>query len=160
MIEIHRISDAYAEQVASMVGELLEEIMQEIGSRAFDFDLDATLDRLRVFIADGIYDGFVATATGVPAGFVTAYQSHSLYANGAYGTIPELYVRPQYRSQGTGGKLLNAIAEAGREKGWTRLEVTTPPIPEFDRTLEFYQRSGFAISGGRKLQFDLRLKDA
>ena len=43
----------------------------------------------------------------------------------------------------------------GRLKGWTRLEVTTPPLPEFDRTLAFYQQQGFSISGGRKLKMDL-----
>jgi len=40
----------------------------------------------------------------------------------------------------------------GASKGWTRLEVTTPPLPAFERTLAFYEREGFAITGGRKLK--------
>ena len=43
-----------------------------------------------VFVArDGI---------GSAVGFVTLYESYALYAEGAFGTIPELYVRPAYRS--------------------------------------------------------------
>jgi hypothetical protein len=30
--------------------------------------------------------------------------------------------------------------------------VTTPPLPQFDRTLAFYAKQGFAITGGRKLK--------
>jgi hypothetical protein len=36
-------------------------------------------------------------------------------------------VRPQDRSQGVGQQLLNAIAEAGRAKGWKLLEMTGRP---------------------------------
>jgi len=39
-----------------------------------------------------------------------------------------------------------------RAIGWTRLEVTTPPLPQFDKTLAFYTREGFSITGGRKLK--------
>ncbi len=48
------------------------------------------------------------------------------------------------------------VAYAGQEstthRGWKRLEVTTPPLPQFDNTLAFYRREGFAITGGRKLK--------
>lgn len=142
-----------------MVGELLEEIMTVIGSHAFDFDLDATTLRLSDFVLRGIYGGHVATEDAFPVGFVTAYESHSLYANGAFGTIPELYVRPPYRSQGIGELLLGAMADTGRQRGWQQLEVTTPPIPLFDRTVAFYEKSGFAVTGGRKLRIDLRSND-
>lgn len=37
-------------------------------------------------------------------------------------------------------------------RDWRRLEVTTPPLPEFDRTLAFYEREGFSITGARKLK--------
>lgn len=40
----------------------------------------------------------------------------------------------------------------GISRGWTRLEVTTPPLPQFDKTLAFYERQGFANTGGRKLK--------
>ena len=40
----------------------------------------------------------------------------------------------------------------GRARGWRRLEVTTPPLPQFDRTLRFYEANGFEPSGGKKLK--------
>jgi len=142
-------------KVAEMVGELLAEIMAAIGEQAFNFDLAATADRLRTFIDLQKYFVFVAWDGDVPAGFVALYESYALYAEGAFGTIPEFYVRPAYRSKALGLQLLTTAKAFGRERGWKRLEVTTPPLPQFDRTLAFYQREGFAISGGRKLKVTL-----
>ena len=144
-----------APQIAEMVGELLAEIMAAIGERAFNFDLAATSDRLSTFISQEKYFVFVAWDGDAPAGFVALYESYALYAEGAFGTIPEFYVRPAYRSKELGLQLLSAAKAFGRSRGWKRLEVTTPPLPQFDRTLAFYQREGFAISGGRKLKVTL-----
>ena len=152
-MQIYAATSADAATIAVMVGELLQEIMQAIGEQAFNFDLLATITRLQNFIRDGHYHAFVTTnESGTAAGFLTLYQSYALYAEGSFGTIPELYVRPAYRSHGTGKQLLEAARVFGASKGWTRLEVTTPPLPVFERTLTFYQREGFAITGGRKLK--------
>ena len=152
-MHIRSATPADAVIIAVMVGELLQEIMQAVGEQAFNFDLPATITRLQNFIRDGHYHAFVATdAIGTAAGFLTLYQSYALYAEGSFGTIPELYVRPAYRSHGTGKQLLEAARVFGASKGWTRLEVTTPPLPAFERTLAFYEREGFAITGGRKLK--------
>ncbi len=152
MISVQRIHVDFAEAVTTMVGELLSEIMREINSPAFDFDHSSTIGRLEDFLERGIYDGAVAFSDDQAIGFATVYESHSLYGCGAYGTIPELYVRPEYRSRGVGAKLVSELRKLAGERGWTMLEVTTPPLPEFDRTLEFYQRAGFVITGGRKLK--------
>ena len=150
-IEIARVDDAPA--VAVMLGELLHEIMNATGSHAFNFHLGETTERLRGFIEQGRYHVLVARAAdGREAGFVALYVCHALYAEGSFGTIPELYVRPDYRSQGVGRALLDGAKAYGVAQHWTRLEVTTPPLPEFERTLAFYQREGFAVSGGRKLR--------
>ena len=152
-MHIHSATSADAATIAVMVGELLQEIMQVIGEQAFNFDLPATTARLQNFIRAGHYHAFVAMdESGTAAGFLTLYQSYALYAEGSFGTIPELYVRPAYRSQDIGKQLLETARAFGTSKGWTRLEVTTPPLPAFERTLAFYQREGFAITGGRKLK--------
>jgi GNAT superfamily N-acetyltransferase len=153
---IQRAIDGDAQEVAFMVGELLAEIMNAIGVKAFNFDLGETTSRLQDFIDREKYFVFVVRSeSGLPAGFIALYESYALYAEGAFGTIPELYVRPEYRTNGLGLRLVSEAKSFGATRGWTRLEVTTPPLPQFDRTLAFYEREGFAITGGRKLKVAL-----
>ena len=137
-----------------MVGELLQEIMDRIGINVFHFDLEETKERLADFIEREKNFVFVAqnNESGELIGFVTVYEGYALYAEGALGTMAELYVRPQYRSQGIGKELIQSVKDFGDVRGWKRLEVTTPPLPQFDETLAFYEREGFEISGGRKLK--------
>ncbi|MGZ8983464.1 MAG: GNAT family N-acetyltransferase [Methylotenera sp.] len=155
-IIIQRATSDDSHEVAVMVGELLSEIMNTIGVQAFNFDLDETAARLKEFLSHGKYFVFVARDDSENmVGFVALYESHALYAEGSFGTIPELYIRPEYRSQGAGYRLLEQAKSFGSSRGWTRLEVTTPPLPQFDQTLAFYEREGFAITGGRKLKVAL-----
>ncbi len=153
---LHKAVADNAQEVAVMVGELLTEIMNAIGTQAFNFDLAATTSRLKDFLNRDKYDVFVARARhGDAVGFITLYESYALYAEGAFGTIAELYVRPDFRAEGLGLRLVSQARSFGASRGWTRLEVTTPPLPQFDRTLAFYEREGFAVSGGRKLKVSL-----
>lgn len=143
--------------IAQMVGELLHEIMASIGTKAFSFDREETEVRARSWTNDGTYIVLLArdVAQPEPLGFLALYECYALYAEGSFGTIPELFVRPAYRSSGIGATLISEAQGVGQARGWSRIEVTTPPLPQFDRTLTFYQRQGFSISGGRKLKIDL-----
>jgi GNAT superfamily N-acetyltransferase len=152
-MEFERANAGDSEQVAAMVGELLSEIMETVGSRVFEFDLQQTTARLEDAQARGRYVVFVARASAAQAaGFVALYESFALYAGGVFGTIAEFYVRPQFRSEGVGRQLMSRAKSFGKSCGWTRLEVTSPPVPAFDRTVAFYEREGFAVTGGRKLK--------
>ncbi|WP_373888325.1 GNAT family N-acetyltransferase [Massilia sp. YMA4] len=71
-----------------------------------------------------------------PAGVITVTESHALYAGGRIGIVQECYVGPAYRSHGVGAAL----------------ELCTPPLPRFERTLAFYQRHGLVPVGGRKMR--------
>ena len=143
--------------IAQMVGELLHEIMASIGTKAFSVDREVTEARARSWIEDGTYIVLVArdAAQPEPLGFLALYECYALYAEGSFGTIPELFVRSAYRSSGVGATLISEAQGVGQARGWSRIEVTTPPLPQFDRTLAFYQQQGFSISGGRKLKIDL-----
>lgn len=155
-LSIQRATINDAPEVAAMVGELLNEIMHTIGVQAFNFSLDETTARLMDFIEREKYFVFVAhSGDAGPVGFIALTESHALYAEGAFGTIPELFVRPGFRSQNVGLHLLEQARSFGAARGWKRLEVTTPPLPQFDKTLAFYEREGFAITGGRKLKVAL-----
>jgi ribosomal protein S18 acetylase RimI-like enzyme len=153
-ILIYRATKDQSDAIAILVGELLQEIMDRIGIDVFHFNLEETKERLAEFIEQEKNFVFVAqdNENGELIGFVTVYEGFALYAEGAFGTMAELYVRPSYRSHGIGKMLTQAVKDFGNQRGWKRLEVTTPPLPQFDSTLAFYEREGFEISGGRKLK--------
>ena len=145
-----------AEDIAALVKELLEEIMAETGVKHFSFNGEETITRAREFLEGGQYKVFLAIdGEEKPIGFAAVYESYALYAEGAFGTMSELYVRPGFRSEGVGKDLVGAVIEWGNKQGWKRLEVTTPPLPQFKKTLSFYEREGFEVSGGKKLKLDL-----
>ncbi|MEO7576069.1 MAG: GNAT family N-acetyltransferase [Massilia sp.] len=150
---IHAAGPLDAPEVAEMTGALLGEIMAAIGVQVFNFDQAATVARLEDFLAREKSFVFVARDDDYqPLGFIAMYEGHALYAEGAFGTIAELYVQPAYRGVQVGRELVLAARRLASARHWTRLEVTTPPLPHFGRTLAFYEREGFAISGGRKLK--------
>lgn len=144
--------------IVFMVGELLREIMDNIKVQAFNFDPEETLERAKDLISKGKYWVFLAKdiASKKNIGFISLYESYALYSEGAFGTIPELFISPTYRSKKIGNALINEAIKFGNIKGWSRLEVTTPPLPQFDKTLNFYTINGFEISGGRKLKIDIK----
>lgn len=156
-IKINPIISSDYDDLTCMVGELLNEIMDKIKVKVFNYNAEETKTRAKELVSKEKYWIFIAEDIEIneKVGFVALYESYALYAEGAYGTIPELYVRPKWRSQSIGKELLQAAVSFGKSKEWKRLEVTTPPLPQFDRILVFYQSNGFEISGGRKLKIDI-----
>lgn len=155
MFSVVPANPAHAEIIAKMVQALLAEIMSASGAAHFSLDFAATTARCRNFLLSGEYVVLLACDGNETVGFIALTETRSLYAGGTFGIIPEFYVRPEYRSRKIGAMLLAAAREHGLSRGWTRLEVTTPPLPEFERTLHFYQTHSFSIAGGRKLKAEL-----
>ncbi len=85
---------------------------------------------------------------GDPAGILTLTESISISAGGEMGILNELYVVPEYRSEGLGKLLLEEAKNLAESRGWQRLEVTTPG-DDFPKTLHFYEREGFHRIGTR-----------
>lgn len=141
-----------APAVAALAVALTEEISAVVGNRQFDLDIEATAALCRALLDEGRYTVLLARAGDACVGFAGLSEGRALYAGGAVGTIEELYVVPGWRSRGAGTALLDAVARHGRAHGWRRTEVCTPPLPAFDRSLAFYERHGFAVTGGRKLK--------
>lgn len=145
-----------APEIAVLVGQLLQEIMAVIGTKAFHSSVADTETCARAWLADGSYTVLLARDGDHLVGLLALSECRALYAEGRFGIIPELYVCPDRRSQGVGRELVAEAKRVARSKGWARLEVTTPPLPQFNRTLAFYEREGFSVSGGRKMKADIR----
>ncbi|MEB3322500.1 MAG: GNAT family N-acetyltransferase [Synechococcaceae cyanobacterium] len=152
---VERADIAAAAAITALTGELLEEIQLAIGERVFGFDAARNQARLEAALESGrcIVFHIPDPQPGVGSiALLAMCEGFALYAEGAFGIITELYVRPPHRGRGLGRALVAAARVHGRRLGWSRLEVTTPPLPAFARTLGFYEREGFSISGGRKLR--------
>lgn len=143
-----------AASISLLVNELLEEVMRETNVPSFDVNVELMKVQARQYIGTEQYVVFLAIFPDrdEPLGLLSVCECWALYTGGAFGVIPECYVRPEFRSQGIGGMFMTAVKEYGKAKKWKRLEVTTPPLPRFQRTLRFYEKAGFEISGGRKLK--------
>jgi GNAT superfamily N-acetyltransferase len=103
----------------------------------------------RLIGSDAIYAFLAKTKLNTPIGIVTLNACASIYARGYFGKICELYVEPEYRSDGVGTKLIDAARAFGLTLDWNHLEVGAPPLPRWQRTLNFYTSYGFSTIGPR-----------
>jgi len=144
-------SDAAA--IAVGVKALTDEIIARTGAPHFDVELAQIEADCRIFLENGRYAVYLAEDEAARCvGFAALCESQALYAGGRFGIIQEFYVATEMRSSGIGRRLLDSVAAYGVRQGWKRLEMCTPPLPEFDRTLMFYQANGFEVTGGRKMR--------
>ena len=135
-----------------MVVALTDEIISRTATPHFNVNVPETTARCREFIDSGKYAVYIAESPEGPVGFTALCESHALYAEGTFGIVQEFYVAPDHRSSGIGRKLVDAAVLHARSKGWKGLELCTPPLPEFQRALEFYEDNGFEVTGGRKMK--------
>ena len=156
-ISIKTATAADAPVVAFLVNSLLSEIMERTGGQHFSVTDEETTELCRSLMEEGKYAAYLAldTATDTAVGCMTLCEAHALYARGTFGIIQELYISPDYRSRNVGAELLARAVEHAETLGWKRLELCTPPLPEFARALSFYEKHGFEVTGGRKMKFVL-----
>ncbi len=144
-MKIERLGLQDAPVVFDWVMRLLVELGEEgdeLGSLAEDKVLKAWRregDHFQVFVA--------RNDAGEITGVLTLTETFAIYANGYYGIINEMYVSPEVRSEGVGALLVDAVKEYGRQKGWTRIDVTAPESERWERTRRFYEKQGFVFTG-------------
>lgn len=154
-MEYKLIQQSDAEAVAQLAVCLTNEIIERTGIQHFDVDVPKAVSLCETYVANGLYDVLAAFDEKAVIGFAALCESHSLYAEGAFGIVQECYVMPEYRSQAVGHQLIQAVIQQAKRKQWTRLELCTPPLPAFDRTVAFYQANGFEITGGYKMKYTI-----
>jgi GNAT superfamily N-acetyltransferase len=151
-VDIRLASPTDAALVAQMATALTGEIVERTGIQHFDINLAESTQLCFRLMSEHRYIALLATDAFKVNGFAGLCESCALYTGGTFGIVQEFYVVPEARSSGIGRALLGAAVEYGRSRGWRRLELCTPPLPEFARSLEFYEHNGFEVTGGRKMK--------
>lgn len=134
---------------APVVFDWVRRLLAELGEEGDELGTLAEDKVLQAWHAmEGRFHVFVArNKTGTLCGVLTLVEAFAIYANGNYGIINEMYVAPEHRAAGIGAMLINAAQNFGREKGWTRLDVTAPESARWERTRKFYEQQGFTFAG-------------
>lgn len=136
-----------AEQVGLMISKLLCELCPDLADQ---YGPEATIATARRSLDDSAYTALLAVAPrGAIGGVVELNECKAIYAHGAFGEIAELYVEPDFRSEGVSGRLIDAAVTLGESRGWSMIEVGAPDLPRWQRTVDFYVRRGFVEVGPR-----------
>ncbi|KGJ88000.1 GNAT family N-acetyltransferase [Thalassotalea sp. ND16A] len=135
--------------------ELTTEICELTKAQHFDIDLNGTIQRCHELIRNGHYSAIIGVCDNNPIAVVTLTETYALYAGGKIGVIQEFYVSPDLRASGVGSMLIEQVQGYGKKQNWSCIELCTPPLPEFERTLKFYQKNGLIPVGGRKMRQSL-----
>lgn len=141
-----------AEIVGAFVVELTSEISILTNTQHFDIDLNSTIERCSELIRDGHYCVIIAEHQNKPIAVVTMTETYALYVAGKIGVIQEFYVSPKYRSSGVGSMIIEEVQDYAKQQNWSCIELCTPPLPEFENTVRFYQKNGLTPVGGRKMR--------
>ncbi len=144
-----------AETIATMVVQLTREICERIGDEHFDIDVNDTRNRCEELLNAGLYQAILGYVDNRVVAVATLSETHALYAGGKIGVVQEFFVDAAYRSTGIGRQLLEQVKKHGEMHQWACIELCTPPLPEFERTLSFYQDNGLVPVGGRKMRRNL-----
>ncbi|MFO7869409.1 MAG: GNAT family N-acetyltransferase [Bacteroidales bacterium] len=143
MINIEQISNKDTRNI-QLAQELMSELTQNteenyvLESERITHDLSRYADKLIQLVAKKD-DNIV--------GLLNVQLSFAFFANGEYGIINELYVKPEYRKDGVGKLLIDAVLKIGEEKKWKRIDVTAPRGDEWKKTVHFYEKNGFVFAG-------------
>ena len=137
---------------AACLGRMIAALLTELDGGPPQPERAATLAALsqRLLAEPQNFTALIAEdAEGRAVAALTLSACAALYAGGHFGEIAEFYVVPAHRSGGLGAQMLAAAAALARERGWPRLEVGAPPLPDWQRSLDFYLRCGFEEVGPR-----------
>jgi len=150
MITIKRGSIHDVELVVDLISELLTEL------DGTNFTNTVSTKEIWKWITNEDYIVFMAypAENHQPVAIITLTEARSIYAQGAFGIIEELYVKPDFRSQHIGTQMLHHVISFSKTKKWTRLEVGAPDKQHWMDTFHFYKNNGF-IEVGPRLKYPL-----
>lgn len=154
-LEFTQATPDHADIIGSLVVQLTQQICERTHTQHFDIDLAGTIRRCGELLSVGHYAAIIGWSDKLPVAVATITETYALYAGGKIGVIQEFYVMPEFRCSGVGAQLIEQVRTYGQQRGWSCMELCTPPLPEFERTLSFYQHNGLIPVGGRKMRQNL-----
>jgi ribosomal protein S18 acetylase RimI-like enzyme len=105
-----------SEEIAKLAVCLTNEIIERTGIKHFDVDAPLAIRLCDNYVSNGLYNVIAAYNQNEIVGFGALCESHSLYAEGAFGIIQEIYVMPEYRCKEIGKELIWEIIKFAEEK--------------------------------------------
>lgn len=155
-MEFIQATPDHSEVIGNMVVNLTNEICHTTNAQHFDINLNETISRCKELLMADHYSAIIGYSQNTPIAVATFTETFALYAGGKIGVIQEFFVTPESRSEGVGGMLIKKVKEYGISNNWSCIELCTPPLPEFERTLSFYQENGLVPVGGRKMRYHVK----
>lgn len=154
-VDVKKVDEKSAAEIAALAICLTNEIIERTGIQHFDVDLPGTTALCKRLLKEQRYQVLAAWQDKQIIGFLALCESFALYAEGSFGIIQEFYVLPEHRSQKVGEALLDEAKKYAKSQAWKRLELCTPPVAEFQRTVDFYTHQGFEVTGGYKMKLPI-----
>jgi GNAT superfamily N-acetyltransferase len=124
------------------VPKLLKLIRELAAFEKLEQEVEATEELLHraLFEEPPHASALVAHVDNEGAGYALYFMTFSTFTGRPGIWLDDLYVRPQFRKQGLGSKLMNQIAAIGLERGCQRFEWTA--LKWNQAALDFYERLG------------------
>lgn len=127
---------------AMLIIEFVQRLLIELGGD-LPIDKQSAINFCKRLLRTRNYYAFIANKDGLDVGMITVTECSALYVGGKLGWIQELYVTPEVRSQDIGKILITEAEKLAKGLGWLRLELDTPEVEAWPRTIAFYRRQGF-----------------
>jgi len=126
------------------IGRLLAELILAMQDTE-DVDIGIALATCDHLLSDAGSHFLVATAEGIPVGFINFAVRQTILHRSPSAMIDELIVTNEYQGRGIGKQLVLAAIEECRQFGCCEVEVSTEKIN--DKARRFYKRCGFEEKG-------------
>ncbi|MFN3757397.1 MAG: GNAT family N-acetyltransferase [Flavobacterium sp.] len=108
------------------------------------FDKNTQQDIFLKNLSNSEHVFLLAEVNQTPVGYLSCMVQLLIHHGGPVGEIQEMYVEPDYRSQGVGKALIDRLKSIAKQKNWLQLEVTSGL--QRGKAHDFYLREGFADS--------------
>ena len=128
---------------AGDVGEVIELFQRQLLEHQIESN-EADLRNVIATILDQPRHGFILVATVTGAGMVGVALASAFLGvehGGESGWLEELFVRPEWRQQGVGNRLLTEVLRVARSRGWRALDLEVET--DHERAIPLYERHGF-----------------